>query len=522
MLKFISYKDTKMKSEYSKLPVKSNDYHNTEIVIGLVNPVGADSKLFLTAITERLRVYNYRVEVIKVSSNVIKQLTQNDMNYSSEYDRISKYMDLGNELRESTTQNAILALGITSEIYKCRNKDEKNNSKPMGRIAYIIDSLKHPDEVEKLREIYTNGFYLFGIFSDEQRRLRHLINDKRMNEEQAQLLIERDSDENFGHGQHTRDAFELCDFFLALDNNFDKFKNSLWRILDLIFGSPYLTPTFDEYAMFMAFTSSLRSADLSRQVGAVIAKNNEIIATGANDSPKAGGGLYWPVYDEQNHEIIDKSEGRDYKRGHDSNKFEQQDIIQNILNNLDDTFDKDQKGLLENILKKSRIKDITEYGRVVHAEMEALLFCARNSISAKGATLYCTTFPCHNCAKHIITAGLKKVVYIEPYPKSKAFDFHSDSIINNEKEFLPSEENANHVNFVPFIGVGPRKFFDLFSMNLSSGYKVKRKKSDGSIVDWEPERSYSRLQMLPFSYMEKELIATTDFYNYLGEEDGKK
>ena len=88
--------------------------------------------------------------------------------------------------------------------------------------------------------------------------------------------------------------------------NSDKFKNSLWRILDLIFGSPYLTPTFDEYAMFMAFTSSLRSADLSRQVGAVIANNNEIIASGANDSPRAGGGLYWPIFDEKKHDIVDK------------------------------------------------------------------------------------------------------------------------------------------------------------------------------------------------------------------------
>ena len=292
--------------------------------------------------------------------------------------------------------------------------------------------------------------------------------------------------------------------------------------MDLIFGSPYLTPTFDEYAMFMAFTSSLRSADLSRQVGAVIAKNNEIIASGANDSPRAGGGLYWPIFDEKKHDIVDKSDGRDYKRGFDSNKIEQHNIIQNILSNLDDTFDKEKKDKLEDVLKKSSIKYITEYGRVVHAEMEALLFCARNNISSKEATLYCTTFPCHNCAKHIIAAGLKKVVYIEPYPKSKAFDFHSDSIINNEKEFLLPDKNDSYVNFVPFIGVGPRKFFDLFSISLSSGYKIKRKESDGSIVKWMPEESFSRLQMLPFSYMERELIATADFFNYLGDKDGKE
>ena len=46
--------------------------------------------------------------------------------------------------------------------------------------------------------------------------------------------------------------------------------------------------------MFHAKSTALRSADLSRQVGAVIAtKESDIIAVGCNDAPKALGGLYW-------------------------------------------------------------------------------------------------------------------------------------------------------------------------------------------------------------------------------------
>ncbi|MFO2375906.1 cytidine deaminase, partial [Pseudomonas aeruginosa] len=74
-------------------------------------------------------------------------------------------------------------------------------------------------------------------------------------------------------------------------------KAQLWRVIDILFGQPYVTPTFDEYAMFMAFSASLRSADLSRQVGAVLTRDEGIISTGANDVPKAGGGLYWPELD---------------------------------------------------------------------------------------------------------------------------------------------------------------------------------------------------------------------------------
>ncbi|MBF4222540.1 cytidine deaminase, partial [Vibrio anguillarum] len=129
-----------------------------------------------------------------------------------------------------------------------------------------------------------------------------------------------------------------------------------------------VTPTFDEFAMFMAFSSSLRSADLSRQVGAVMTKNKNIIATGANDIPQAGGGLYWPEYDSKGERIVDKEGGRDWKRGYDSNAHEKKMIINDILDTLPDD---EHKEPLRKLLSTSRIKDITEYGRVVHAEMEA-------------------------------------------------------------------------------------------------------------------------------------------------------
>ncbi|MDN3612628.1 hypothetical protein QWZ16_23830 [Vibrio ostreicida] len=55
-------------------------------------------------------------------------------------------------------------------------------------------------------------------------------------------------------------------------------------------------------------------------------------------------------------------------------------IINEILETLPD--DK-QKESLRKLLNSSRIKDITEYGRVVHAEMEAILACARSDIAQK-------------------------------------------------------------------------------------------------------------------------------------------
>ena len=95
--------------------------------------------------------------------------------------------------------------------------------------------------------------------------------------------------------------------------------------------------------------------------------------------------------------------------------------------------------------------------------MAAILSCARTGISLQNATLYCSTFPCHNCAKHIIGSGIKRVVYIEPYPKSKSMELYQDAIVLADSSADGGEQKR--VRFEEFVGIGPRRFFDLFSMN---------------------------------------------------------
>lgn len=479
-------------------------FGDSELVIGLVGAVGTELNQVINILRERLKVFKYDPHEIRVSKDIIPQVVDlPEFPPGDEFTRISGLMDAGNNARAETGDNSVLALGIAAKISAARPKDANGQRMPQARRAYIINSLKHPQEVARLREIYPEGFYLIGVHADERRRHDHLVQGLRLNQEHANSLMARDEDEHVKHGQRTSDTFHLSDFFVRIDENQDKLRNGLWRILDTQFGFPYATPTFDEYAMFLAFSAALRSADLSRQVGAVVARDREIISTGANDCPKCGGGLYWPEYDEDNHEIKDAVDGRDYMRGEDKNKIEQQRIIEDILNRAGDAVaDRDK---LRAALAESRLADITEYGRMVHAEMEALLSLARNNVSSRGATLYCTTFPCHNCAKHIVAAGIKRVVYIEPYPKSKAAEFHSDSIR------LGFSDDDGTVHFEPFVGVGPRRFFDLFSMRLGSGYPLKRKDEEGQIIHWKQEASRLRIQMLPCSYVELELIASSLF-----------
>jgi deoxycytidylate deaminase len=489
-------------------------FSDSELVIGLVGAVGADLEAVIKVIEERLRIFKYSVSQVRVSSDIIPTVAKTPETHPGEYERINALMDAGDEARRFAKNNSILALGVAANIAATRPSDRTTREqKHCPRKAYVINSLKHPEEVARLREIYPTGFYLIGVYSDAERRHRRLTTEKRLTPQQADRLMRRDENEYLAHGQRTSDTFHLSDFFVRVDENQDRLKSSLWRILDVLFGCPHLTPTFDEYAMFMAFSASLRSADLSRQVGAVVTRHNEIIATGANDCPRFGGGLYWPTYDATTSSIVDVVQGRDYTRGQDSNDAEQLKIIEEIVGAAGDLVPDPES--LRLTLANSPIKDLTEYGRVVHAEMEAILSCARNHVSSRDATLYCTTFPCHNCAKHIIAAGIVRVVYVEPYPKSKALEFHTDSAT---LAFSDGGATATRVYFEPFVGVGPRRFFDLFSMKLGSGYALKRKNNSGKCTEWTPEASRLRIQMLPGSYIELEKVAAKLFNDLVARE----
>lgn len=96
-------------------------------------------------------------------------------------------------------------------------------------------------------------------------------------------------------------------------------------------------------------------------------------------------------------------------------------------------------------------------------------------------------------------------MFIEPYPKSKAFDMHDDAIAGSE------EGRDDVVKFVPFVGVGPRQFVDLFSMTLSSGARMRRKAS-GSMetAKWTRQNAIPRVKAYPVSYQDNERTVTAE------------
>jgi deoxycytidylate deaminase len=468
--------------------------HTEELVIALCGPIGSPLHVVSDLLKEILKdEYGYDVKVIKYV-DIIKDhkiLIQTDLekkkndgeDHSPKYKHIRDMIEAGNILREKFGYSVLSEIAIKKiSIERSMDKDVVRQIKEgiekekieykTRRVCYILDSLKHEDELTALQAVYSGLFYFFGVFSPISKRKEYLCNEKHISEYELYKLIDRDSGEDFAHGQHMRQTFTKSDFFIRIeDMNHEIIKNKLKRFVDLIFGTKQITPTIHETAMYLAASAAGNSACMSRQVGAALTDaNGELLSVGWNDVPKYGGDLYKEPIPALNNCTTDE---RCFKRDggrciNDKYKREMKEDIVNLL--LEDNVIKEtDKEKVYKIINKTKIDSLIEYSRAIHAEMHAIILGAQKSgRKMLGGKIYCTTYPCHICARHIIVAGIKEVYYIEPYSKSLTTKLHSDAITEDEGE-------QKKVIIRMFDGVAPSKFLQFFKMLPNS-----RKKTDGS------------------------------------------
>ena len=374
------------------------------------------------------------------------------------------------------------------------------HEKPPEAIAYILRSLKHQDEIAHLRDVYRERFLCISAHAPREDRIKHLAGeiadshgstDRHDWDATATTLAQRDeAEEDDDFGQDVRGTFPKADFFINASHR-TVASQELERCLKTWFGDPFASPTREEFAMFHAHAAGVRSADLSRQVGAAIAIEGDVVAVGCNEVPAYGGGAYW---------VGQKGDARDFMLGVDANARIRAAAIEEVRNALvkggwlrSDRRNRPPEEFAA-ALEDTRVDQLTEFGRAVHAEMAAILDAARRGQSVCGATMYITTFPCHNCAKHIVGAGLEEVVYIAPYPKSLAEDLHPDAITID-----PSDSPDDRVVFRPFVGVAPLSYLPLFE------HVGKRKTGQGRAIDFVPAEARPKLAVSwDLSYVERE------------------
>src|SRR5882724_7524804 len=130
-----------------------------ELFIGLAAAVGTDLDLVIGKLSKELRRVGYQPIHIKLSS-LLKELPEyaHHLVFTPADQYIASHMTQGDELRRRTGQNDALALLALGEIRKLR-EERGSPERPLSRHAYILRSLKHPDEVTTLRNVYGKSFY---------------------------------------------------------------------------------------------------------------------------------------------------------------------------------------------------------------------------------------------------------------------------------------------------------------------------------------------------------------------------
>ncbi|HYH06462.1 MAG TPA: anti-phage dCTP deaminase [Thermoanaerobaculia bacterium] len=481
-----------------------------ELVFALAGPVGSDLQEVSRTLGDALKKGEYSaVEEISVST-LIRQIAKRrrmPVVEKPEDRRIASLMDAGNAIRRVCASPATLATAAMGEIRGVRNR---NGGKPSRR-AYVIRSLKRPEEVNLLRRVYGPGFFLLGVNVPRPARVDSLAKHIARSHgetpaspnfpahvQEAEALAQRDEDEELDpYGQRLRDVFQLCDVFVSANAEASLF-DQIYRFVRLILGDLGETPWADEQFMYQAFAASLSSGALGRQVGAVlVSSTKEVLGIGWNDTPKAGGGLY------RAGEHYDR---RDLHEERDSVNVHADQILEEILDAAQSAGWLGTRPTLEEArvaFRRSRVTGLLEFGRTAHAEMEAVLAASRIGASPRGATLYTTTFPCHECARLIVTAGIARVVYIEPYPKSRAIELHRDAILAYDDVEAPHCDDTacsdtHTVLFEPFVGIGPHRYHDLFSTTTETAsaargnLKVPVTASPGT-----PERRFRKSKCSP-------------------------
>ena len=142
-------------------------------------------------------------------------------------------------------------------------------------------------------------------------------------------------------------------------------------------------PSWDQYFIDITHLVATRSTCLRRQVGALLVKDRNILATGYNGTPSGVSHC-------------------------------------------------DEVGCLRDRLKVPS-GERHELCRGLHAEQNAIIQAARHGVNIDGSTLYCTTMPCIICTKMLINAGIRRVVFEEGYADELAREMVAEAGIEVEQ-----------------------------------------------------------------------------------------
>lgn len=477
--------------------------------LGIVAPLGVDSDIFFSALIERAANYGITLSTFKEGKKIIIRckiseiIKINDMKCKTpESLKIYAKMQIFNELRSNKHRKT-----LGQSIIELVRKTEKEISNFKNEInIIIIDQIKNVFEYELLSYLYRDNYTQIGLFSKPNKRNKYL-ETKFRNESTSQIdkkdlldalkmhttinlgsakkvnqyikvqkiseiangylksirndcssaLIMKDfedTDKTYDKtGQSVSKIYHRSHFYFDLDKPTTELNEQVDKFLEILLGKYKDYPTQSEFAMSVATQSSVRSNfPHRRHVGsAIISPHGELISSGSIRSPSGS----------PNTSLKDEDKIRQGYQKYKDDITDWESFLDKLnLKHLKSSGSAAKKSLkIDSILNlKKFISSSLDFHPCTHAEISSILDAAKMGASIRCSTLYATTYPCHLCAKDIITAGIKEVVYLEAYPKSKNDQLYPHNITDHE------ESDNTKIRFVPFFGVGPERFYFYYSL----------------------------------------------------------
>jgi deoxycytidylate deaminase len=358
-------------------------------VIGLTGPFGSGCTTAAHLLSRQEQAVSTKL------SDVLRELSDQPR----PADRHS-LQDLGNRLRRQEGNAALVIRALGGLL--AEHKDIKR---------IVIDGIRNLGEVRWLRNALGDKFSLFALTADATVRFGR--QDSGMSLEDFYELDQRDQGENEDFGQQVNRCVDFADVLVPNSEELESWKiqqklgDRLANYAALVEGELIRYPTSEEMLMNTAYAASHGSKCLKRQVGCVIADGAEPLATGYNENPD---GLkpcieqFETCYrDIVRHERFVELAQLDAKCPYCTAAIPEPLPLPwdcpNCGKSLGSAFFPDRA---------------MKWCTALHAEERALLNSGDRNLS--GTTLYTTTFPCMLCAEKIIHAGIREVIYIEPYP----------------------------------------------------------------------------------------------------------
>ncbi|MBD3330247.1 dephospho-CoA kinase [Candidatus Peregrinibacteria bacterium] len=306
----------------------------------------------------------------------------------------TKLMEIGNNMRKQE------GAGVLAQRALKKISDSKHEN-------WVIDGIRNPAEIEELKK--GDGVNVIAVYADKEILIERILERDRASDPKSRMDIANKIDREWGfgepeEGQQVGKCIEMADQVLKNEGTLEDLNRQFMAYYGQLIHDDFKRPSKDEYYLNLAQSVCRRSTCTKVEIGAVIIRNDQVVATGYCGAPRGTKSSH------QHGFCLRKSLG--IPSGH---RY--------------------------------------EMCRSVHAEQNAIINAARAGTSLLGGDMYIygkvyakdeviDAFPCFICKKMLINCGLKRVICSLKDGGFKIFmvedwvnDWHEHDIIDDKFQY---------------------------------------------------------------------------------------